>query len=228
MTQRHHRLKTRRALEAAFPRGRRDPRRRTTTDGTTAEPDLDVVDLGDAGCAYVRSQLATDKALTNRLLSSVDFDSGRATTTVPAGTPRERLERWNQSILHPTSSLGLRPMAREIGALEPTSELVLVAEDYNRRPSSPSVLAEPTGRFIHGDEVYEYCTDLSDEDRVIATLHRADWDWVLNAVVSRARPPRDHEDGWYLDDLAANVQLVLVRAYDGEGFVVWQPNGGGG
>lgn len=182
-------------------------------------------DMGTAGCGYLHDTFSQGLTLAKRVLERTDLSAGRVTTWAPSNTPASRLLSWDEGGLVP-ASLVTKMVVDTITLQMPTiTNAVMVAENALAHCSDPIVRQAPVGRFCYGEEVYEYTTALGGRGEVNKALRRADADFSLNAVVASrtASGPVGRAPGLdFLEELASGVCLLLARAYDGEGFVVWR------
>lgn len=184
---------------------------------------LDRVDLGADGISRVSSALSDGLTLARLVLEGTDLSAGRAYAMVPRGIPRPRLLRWDEGGLM-SSDQGLKAVSAELRPLLQGPHSVLVAEDALASASDPVIQKQSGGCFTYSKEVYEYGVAPADRDGIESCLRMADAGYTLNAVVAQGvEPPANPEDERYLRRIAEGTRLVVTRAYDGEGFVLWRP-----
>lgn len=188
--------------------------------GSASAP-LDRMALGAEGIAYVDTALQQGLTL-SRLVREVDLSAGSAYTLVPSGTPPPRLRRWTEGGLMP-SDRGLEALVAELQPLVQASSAILVAENAMAKPEDEVIQSRVEDYFIYDQEVYEYRTAPSVRDEIKACLRRADAGYSLNAVVAEGvAPPSDRVGEDYLRNVLDGLVLIVTRAYDGEGFVLWR------
>ena len=177
--------------------------------------------LGDAGRRRVRDCVAAGLTLGRLLAEQLDFERGVATTFAPPGASDARLLQWDEGGLL-RAPVGWQRLVDHLGLWLGRRDRVLVAENVLARPPDPVLRHASGSRFFVADEVYEYLVAGSAEGSIEATLRRADAGYSLNAVVTSVeRGPQAIEDVGFLHQLVSRVEVVVTRAYDGEGFVVW-------
>lgn len=182
---------------------------------------LDRINLDAEGIAYVNATLEHGLML-SQLVRQVDLSAGSAYTLVPSGTPPSRLRRWSEGGLMP-SNQGLEALVAELWPLLQMPSTVLIAENAMARPQDELIQSRSTGYFTHRREVYEYRVAPSDFDDIRRCMRAADAGYSLNAVVAEAvAPPPDRVGEGYLERVVDGLRMIVTRAYDGEGFVLWR------
>lgn len=192
--------------------------------------DLIEIELGAAGQHHVKDHLMTGGTLAKFLLGQVELDEGVTSALVPPGTSIDRACRFDEGGLM-ASSQSYTEAGVLISSLlaAATNDMVFVAENAMARVGDPDVELE-RWRFALGSEVCEYRTGAhSTPTDVRDALVTANASYTLNGfVLPLPRTKRLPEfcataDQSLLEDFG-RPRLVLVRAYDGEGFVFWMPN----
>lgn len=179
-------------------------------------------DLGSTGDRWLRQSLAQGKTLSAQLSNRIELQQGTAFTLVPPETDESRIRRWEEGgLVSSVAALDrlvqfLRPRLQE-------PQLYLVAENAVARPTDPVLRESEGNRFFVGEEVYEFVGPGAKAEDIRACLRRADAGFSLNAVVAAlTRAPRQNEEPEFFRETLDQPEIVVVRAYDGESFVVWE------
>jgi hypothetical protein len=187
-------------------------------------------DLGRRGLEHVEGALEGGLTLAQLVRSAVDLSQGRCFTFLPSSTLEERRFNFLEGGLIRVASANSVFATLVQGALLSARHGVFVAENALARREDPVLDREPTERFCFGDDIYEYVTaEAVRRDAIAEAIRMADAGYTLNAVIATPTEgislPRSRATAseTVLREVAEHVALVLTRAYDGEGFVVWVP-----
>lgn len=203
-------------------------------------------DLGEAGRAYIRERLASGKTLATLLLQHLDLKDGLTWAELPSWATDEEACHfsecaWSVTGSYLTHDLQARAdlpsgfdatVERVLRLLREREHAVALWEDANAATSDPWIKNHPEEPLMFlGEEVYYVVTGQSATAANIATaLTWMEAWWGSPAVV--ATPPaavaatlcpgtvltRDH-----VQALVDHLRLLYFEAYDGLGYVFWQP-----
>jgi hypothetical protein len=209
------------------------------------------IEVGTEGLNYIKDRLAEGNSLSQALLNSRDLASGKVTTYLPAAiSDREAKQFSTGGKLRIPRRLSVTLAIRGSNwRIEPKPNLdtyivkmirsflgqrgsCCIFEDAKSRPTDPWIQSED-GRIKNlDDEVYYVLDekDANDEEKIARTVRDAQSGWHFVGVMSL--PPRNGRlsgGGRNLsaDDLRALAEravVILVGAYDGEGYLVWSKN----
>ncbi|MEA3502005.1 MAG: hypothetical protein U9R47_04465 [Actinomycetota bacterium] len=192
--------------------------------------ELTEFDLGHRGLEHVKRSLEGGLDLARLIPGLVDLTQGRCFTFLPPSTPPERRFSFLEGGLVRGVAASSVFSTLVLGALLSARYGLLVAENALARCGDPVLDGEPAERFCVGNDVYEYVTaEAATRDAIKRAFRTADAGYTLNAIVTtptrRVSLPRSRAiaSGTVLGEVAEHTALVLTRAYDGEGFVVWVP-----
>ena len=203
--------------------------------------------LGEAGIAYIRERLSAGKTLSSLLLQRLDLEKGHAWSWLPVGITDEQAMRFDDGGVT-LLEMGERP--QRFGRWEPVynqSKPLLVSrieaflkqnerayclfEDPEASKSDPGIQVHPEMplAFVH-DEVYVLLNHRlatpSDIEFGISWMG-AWWGYpaVLATVPAAAKLliPRTEINHEQLGEIVNHVALLFFKAYDAEGFVLWEP-----
>ena len=200
---------------------------------------------------YVRHQLAGGRTLSGLLDRRIEREEGSIVTYLPEGLRESDLYELGDGILpdrhpgvqHPQVMMGdgtvwdatLKSNMDEVLGVTLQSHLT-AGEDrlclFEDNAMSADLLAADdsgvrTGSL--GNEVYRLLLpdDADHPDRVLQTIRRArSWPFVAALTSDPSGPEswsRETLDYRQLETAAQRAEQVLIGAYDGEGFLLWQP-----
>ena len=194
--------------------------------------------LDQRALAYVLDQFDETRVLDAALKALVGSAAGELFTYLPADIDEEQAYRFGSGGILPA-----RPerYPAEGGYLVPVDSLVPVRDELfaqilrsdpraccivsevNPSPDDPDPPSEPTVFWV-GEECYHWLDGRSSDDLVEETFSLAEVPWhSVAACCLPASPITQNEmDQAALVALARDVTHVSVRAYDGEGFVIWK------
>lgn len=190
-------------------------------------PPLKEVELGAAARDYIVATLSRGLILARLTLERLDLDRGGFVTVVPGDASAERAGQFDMGGLVQGAVI-TEYVAQRIVNHQHLAGDVFIAENALARCADPEHPADPPQRFCVGDGVFEYA-DCAQSTDVLRAISMADAGFSLNGFVtakqsSRVRLPthRRQASKRLLGELASATNLILVRAYDGEGFVLWE------
>lgn len=201
-----------------------------------------------AAVEYIRQQLAQGKSLAKFLLETVDIGAGKVTvlSAVPLD-PREiaqygqgHVSRTNsvpRSIViegmthaaYPTPSAN-EQLADAVYALLGSPADLCLLENSIAQVGDPYLMRAKSRLLFHGSEVYHALFSVDqDMARIINAIREAERPPVFVGAVGRA-PWSSGGDvtslhtvtAEQLADFAKTAHCVFVRAYDGEGYLMWK------
>lgn len=185
------------------------------------------VRLTQAGAAWMRESLGSGHALAKALLTTWDIDLGTTYAIVAPGFPLAGLDTPGsaQGVSGSPDSAELLDIFVE-GRLGGAWGLVVVEDPY-MRPTDPIFAKFATESVIYEDEVYAWTSSASNDSRgSVGRFIRASGGYPTNAIVlseSRTFPPAGHLTSEDLSAFAKGARMIVVTAYDGEGFIAWLP-----
>lgn len=191
--------------------------------------DFMVADLDNAHLGYVREQLEQHADLTRRLgtqLKRLDLERGRLWAIVPVERAEQALgDLESDPIQNKEERKALaRETARVLRSrLAPAPRRVLTIEWWNAMDGLYDLSAHG---FLVGDSLFEYATN-ADPDETIADLLSH---MLFFPTVGMIAPVPEEVDlnvrdlaPEVIDEAIANVELVLIGAWDADGYVFWEP-----
>jgi hypothetical protein len=213
--------------------------------------ELKTFDLGDRGAGHIRKRLAdlcSYKGPVQVFCAGLDeviaSRSGRAWTMAPTNTPLDRLYQFEWGGLLPENLDMSRGVATSGGVLVPIESVIdeeraLVRTLLSGEPGRACIVVDTLlikgdGRisefyadtaFFVGTAVFHAIDGVSSERSVEYALAASPF-WIDLRVVTLAPPKIEPDRESTTDELrksAAAAIAISCSAYDGEGFVVWQP-----
>lgn len=200
---------------------------------------LREIDLGASGTAYVRECLESGKTFARLLLQSHDLNAGRVFTKLPAGVDNGAAKDFDSGGKLPD----LYPRATNLQAVPDTDFLLIpkiseflrgspvnmcIFEDANAMPTDPFLQSVSTRYSAFQEEVYHLiCQPDNNGDAISKTLRQAH-SWLTIGALTSA--PQETEICAQRGDLtlstlttlAQRTEVIIVGAYDGEGYVIWR------
>jgi hypothetical protein len=184
---------------------------------------LQVVEVGDSWPAdWLRSSLSLGGEIASAVhaLNSSD-PRGQYFVIAPAGASPVRLGHPEQGGLTNASHADER-LSTYIDHLKRLDVRTLFVEDDLRRKGDPALSQfksdwfEVAGRVVHWRDI----TVISSADAVNAIRAGASG-YPLNAFIAATQPT--NEDTVLPQRIAASLLSVIVSAFDGESFLMWEP-----
>lgn len=194
---------------------------------------LKIINLDQqASVNHVRGRLSLGNLLASRV-SALPLESGSVSALLPEHvSPSEassvRILR-DGGVVHPGEGQEIeRAVAELVSAyLSRGDRQCAIFEHSLARASDPWVSNCEVPLFIQDSKIFLYLTALAAQpDRVLRTMRTARTSLAMIAILTHFDTPDEISDrqsapAGLLDRLAANTQHVIVDAYDGEGFLVW-------
>jgi hypothetical protein len=177
---------------------------------------------------YLQSSVSDGKTLSRLVLKSVDLTIGEVFTFLPSGADSQAMRNFEAGGV--TMASGSEDLAvATIGEqLRAAASAIFVAEHALARCSDPGIQAKLAKWFCYQDEVYYWMADSGVSGGDVRQVLRNGRSWLNTGFVCSVASVSEVQDGLKnptlqtLKDLAQCVVLILVRAYDGEGYIFWQ------
>lgn len=214
---------------------------------------LEITRLGAEALLYIKEFLADGRTLSQLLLQSRNIENGSVITFLPPGTSSEVAVQFttggklpphsNESEKEITADDGSR--WRMVPKPDTSAQLVeiiqnflldnqrniAVLEDSSAAPTDPWLLSSGTRLLTYDDEVF-HClgsVDANEPERILNTINVAT-SWRFVAALTRLPKGTFAESTRELNSeeiriLAHETKIIIVGAYDGEGYLVWQQEG---
>lgn len=194
--------------------------------------DFSVIGLDRSQLAYVREQLALHakaRRLLGELLGQIDLERGRLWAIVPterAAAATSDLEfdairsEAERDALARETTRRLRPL------LERTPAKLLAIEHWK---AVEDLHAAPAHAFLVGDSEFDYVT-ASDPNTLVEQLLSAEL-WFPTVGVIATAPAGVELPGTreltvgHVEEVVAGLDLILIGAWDADGYVFWEPWG---
>jgi len=194
--------------------------------------------LGQEGTAYIERNLTHGMTLSRIAERRVRTSSGDAWSYLPPGMSRSTALSFRDPILPSGRNAGGYDLIEPVVA--PSKPLVVefvlqylngggrrlfLVEDAVARPSDPAITSSRVPCFFVGDEVYEFISRPSATtagiSRAVDQAHSFPFVGVLTCT--DFRPTRGScLSAADLRAMAERMAAVVVGAYDGEGYVIWE------
>ncbi|MEE3501076.1 hypothetical protein [Acidiphilium acidophilum] len=199
-----------------------------------------ILTLDHRAIAYLRDQLALDSHFCRTLAASVDLTTGTCATLLPRSTPTERAYDFTsgnllpENIAHPVPPHGgLIPVATLLDQqtarihdhLQSHPAACCLIDDAAAHPSDPT-LRTVANALALDNEIFYLLSHAAPPEAIRATLARGNHLWHGLAILCRpAHPiePQTMPPQAILYRAFAHITELETTAYDGEGFLFWQP-----
>jgi hypothetical protein len=178
------------------------------------------MDLGEIGAQHLKWALNYDNRLCNAISSKLDFSTG----SVFAYLPEKQLINDQEDLKR-----GRGQVSDYISGYfkDWCGDKILLFDDVMASPEDKFVDSEDSSILLLEDEVYHIKDVASSDESEISEIIWAtavSWHFVC-VVVEKAKiiDERGSFDKFLDDGLVEGVKEIVVGAFDGEGFVHWQP-----
>jgi hypothetical protein len=202
-----------------------------------------MVTLGPMAMDYLRLRLGQGRSLSRELSRHSDLERGVTFTLLPANVAESAAYQFERGIISEstrppihTVPSGLKIQAKpnsdaaygevlasRLAAL-PGSRLLI--EDALAKPTDSGLARSPIPFWIFDDDVIFAVPHAADAGHIGAALSFArSWGMVAALTQVDGQPTQDspvHLTAHQLISFAENASLILVEAYDGEGYIVWE------
>ena len=210
-------------------------------------------ELGAAALEYMRERLGYGKTLAHYLLEREDLAGGSVITCLPPNVPVETLEDFNESKLErdPATFRYRTAPDGSVTRYEPVPNtdpwLVSVTQQFLRggperlciyenspaAPGDPWLQSSDLQTLIFDDEVYHFVShkDAENEKRILETMRGAASAWLFLGAMTSLSDASDLplDRGMVarevLERFARGAEKIVVGAYDGESYFIWQKGG---
>lgn len=197
---------------------------------------------------YVRYNLSGGKTLSSQILKIVDFSKGHFFTLLPHDANAEKIYDFQEGYILPQNpeeeyfidgkrcTYSLIPTLREeltyflLTKVKLDANLSCVFEEVLTLPKSPHLdfFRKNKLLFIFSDqnEVYYLIKNQNAKGAFISKcIQKSNAIWHLLCVVTKSQCPNTDNGNISLEDLVdicRNIELIIIGAYDGEGYVFWE------
>lgn len=177
-------------------------------------------ELSASALAYLKDQLWASRGLEEPLFEALHSREWRAWTRATSATDTSRLGRYAEAI--GTGEYSDADAVEAIcDALVGGGSAWIIAHPY-ARPNDPFLSRERTAYTALEDAVY-YVGDRADRAAIATAWRRAKSEPATIGIVTKARISLEELTPELLERAASGVCLVVLRAYDGERAIVFQP-----
>lgn len=205
--------------------------------------------LGLETTDYFRDRLEKGLTLAKSLLNAKDFDMGSVYAVAPESISKDKLKDLYSGGLLPTSSQPRLPIIEdgrklvieqvpntdhELAALVNTylsdaSQHVCLFEDEVARSTDPA-LSTTDKRVTFGQELYYLLGHNDDVGKALSIIKKAK-SWLFIGIMTSLQGINRPPDVTELTEqelllFSRNATAIIVGAYDGESFVIWEESAG--
>jgi hypothetical protein len=184
--------------------------------------------LGKAAAGYIEDRLANGLGLARRVLAAHQIAAGRMRTLVPAESAESVVEKFEQGglIRSPAAYEWYVDWVRKF--LCSGADHLCVLENSMAQAGDSGLLDRRKSRLVlSGNEVYHViCAHEVTTENLKVAISEARSAWISLGFMTHAPPSWNLSSRMFspadLAYMAKNVEGVVVDAYDGEGWLVWE------
>lgn len=212
---------------------------------------LKRVKLNGQAVKYIKQQLLLGNSLAHQLLKLQNLDSGNVITYLPQNVTAKRITNFNEPILKKPSKKMHRQIVAKDGSkwtvvpkpnmdeslvnliieyLAENKNKVCIFEDALLRSTDPWVTKADTHLVFYNNEVYHIILNHKSEKKQILQIIRRARSWLFIGVLTSIdmEAVQKQKKGFIaIDDiyiLAKETKKIIIGAYDGEGYLIWNKN----
>jgi hypothetical protein len=202
--------------------------------------ELKKITLSLESVDYIKSILKHGNTISSYLLKNCDLEKGKVITFLPFDVSKEDAKQFTfgGKFKYSTESAKMLPMPPNIydylveviqSFLKKGKGRLCIFEDKTSLPNDPLISLKDTRIFICESEVYYILCkeDAGNIEKINDTIWDSDSHWhfvcVMTSVskensVLKNNKKINHND---LKLLAERAEKIVIGAYDGEGFLIW-------
>jgi hypothetical protein len=190
--------------------------------------------LGPEANEYIRDRLEYGHSLARHLRRGRDLVNGRVVTRLAPEAKTDELDKFEWGGKYPESSIGRHHNSVDdlasciLDFLQSGEGHLCVFENHLGRRTDPWLLQSESRVLFLGKEIYHVVSaEVVDIDSIKAAINEAEDVTLLIGVLSvwpqgsRLSPERYEITDEELRALAEGAEKIIVRAYDGEGYLIW-------
>jgi len=179
----------------------------------------------NAALKYIDWNLANGNALCNCVLNNVCFENGSFFTYLKEGLTEEKVNNFFSIHVGVNTKEMIGKWLHEVGAKDNSLILIFDEDDARVEESIKEELFCRVGAY-HGDEVFYLLENNSKSLKNIRDcLQASDIIWHSLCIVSKYSYKKNESRSISkeeLEDIAKNAEMILLLAYDAEGYIIWQ------
>ena len=179
----------------------------------------------DAALKYLHWNLQNGNALCNSVLNNVCFEKGGFFTFLKEGLTEEKINNFFSMHVSVNSKEMIGKWLHEIGVKDISLILIFDEDDARVDESIKEELFSRVGAYYR-DEVYYLLENNSRSLKNIRDcLQASDIIWHSLCIVSKYSYKKNESGSISreeLEDIARNAEMILLLAYDAEGYIIWQ------
>jgi hypothetical protein len=209
------------------------------------EYELDIISI-----SFIRKHLLSGLTLSKQVLKFLDIEKGKVFTGMPKDIALGKLSDFDHGGIIDTNfnspifqsfqdkdgrKIIMQRVSRAftyvtdttINFLQKSDNNLLIVENVKARPTDPITIDDKSVIWIFQNEIYHPIFGKTSSEEITRTLTKADSLWTMVGFLT-SLPKEDNlplKKEMSLDtiqNLAKNTQKIIVSAYDGEGFLIWQ------
>ena len=184
--------------------------------------------MARVGATHLESSLSQGKALSRLVLKSIHLANGKVFAFLPPAATNQAIRHTNTGGLVKATDSEDAAVLTVVNYLRQLKSAIFISEHALARCTDPHITGKPAKWFCYEDQVYYWIADSSVNADGVHQVLRNGRSWLNTGFVCSVGSLSEAEAGLanptpkLLADLAQGVVLILVSAYDGEGYIFWQ------
>lgn len=194
---------------------------------------------------YFKDTLKDGNTLSLELLRSLDFDQGNFFTLLPLDADTKKIyefqlggillqnkiqenfdETGKKSYFSWTPTFKIELAQLIIEKMRTNINLACIFEDILRAPKDSNLFFDLYG-MQYLNEVYYCLNSNASTEEIVTGINRSNAIWHQVFILTETINPISNQKQINLDEIknfCLRTRLLFIGAYDGEGFVFWEPN----
>jgi len=192
----------------------------------------------DRAWEYTQETLDEANTLSSELLKAISFEDGDFFTLLPPDANRERLYEFKAGVILPnqqwivaenSSSYSVIPTIRDelsellLKAINSKRDLCYVIDDVNSSLKDENIDSLDVHGLFYREEIYYMLnTPNISKELLLDYLNTSNAFWHSLCVLTKTHFSSKELDIEKIHTICSNIQLIMVGAYDGEGYIFWE------
>ncbi len=195
--------------------------------------DLKKFYLGNEALGYIKDILSRGNSLSHSVLTHVKFEEGEIITYLPKDTSIEDAKLFeyggklespiiNKRQLIPNTNHYLSNIIKSY--LNCSQKHICLLEDVQRKPNDFVTEIDDHSLLLNG-EIFYFLIAEDKKEKIERAIEIANNLWHFLGVASSLPYNISFPEGYIsentLNRIAINAEIIVIGAYDGEGFLIW-------
>jgi len=191
------------------------------------------LELGEQGMFYICDCLRNGKSLGRRLLTLLNRECGQVAALLPQDVDLKRMpELVSEFRYGGISRIGgtltcLSKMTQEFLTTD-SSHICIIEDTIAQREDGWLAACDAPALFLGSDVYYflssEHHDDLEEIRKIVSALDAQRVTGVMTSLPEGKASPNGRQEITLedVDEFASRAQMIVVDAYDGEGYLIWR------